>query len=121
VAITFPPWTTSPRTSTMTGGCTCDGVVSQSVWQSLFERNERIKLQQEHQAVTEDAQRQREDAQRQREEVQRLKERVEQERRRVEEAESSARCVLFLLFHSCWSCLVRVQGKWKWVRLVDGF
>lgn len=110
----FPPWiSTPPRTCTMMDGCTCDRVVSQSVWQSLFERNERIKLQQEHQAVGEDAQRQREEAQR-------LKERLEQERRRVEEAESSARCVLCLLLHSCWSCSVVVQSKWKWVRLIDG-
>lgn len=94
---------TSSCPSTMTDGCTCDHVVSQSVWQSLFERNERIKLQQEHQAVGEDAQRQREEARR-------LKERLEQERRRVEEAESSARCVLFFLFQSCWSCSVGVHG-----------
>ena len=56
------------------------------MWQSLFERNERIKLQRENAEVGANAERQREEAEQ-------LRNRLEEERRRVAEAEGNARWV----------------------------
>ena len=54
------------------------------MWQSLFERNERIKLQRENAEVGANAERQREEAEK-------LRNHLEEERRRVAEAEGNAR------------------------------
>lgn len=58
----------------------------QSVWQSLFERNERLKLQRENADIGAKSQRSQEEAAR-------LRARLGEERRKVQDAESNARCV----------------------------
>lgn len=58
--------------------------VTQSVWTSLYERNERLKLQRENAEAGANAQRQQEEARR-------LRQHLDKERRRVVEAETSAR------------------------------
>lgn len=84
-------------------------LVCQSVWQSLFERNERLKLQRENADMGANAQRNQEEAKRNQEEAKRLRARLGEERRKVQDAESNARCVLyrctlFTYFSKCIAC-----------------
>lgn len=64
----------------------CLSCCGQSVWQSLVERNERTKLQQEKAAAGADAQRQAQEAAE-------LRHKLEEERKRALEAENIARWV----------------------------
>lgn len=59
----------------------------QSVWNSLFERNERVKLQLENADMSAKSKRSQEEAAR-------LRARLGEERRKVQDAESNARCVV---------------------------
>lgn len=59
----------------------------QAVWQSLYERNERMKLQRENADMGANAQRNQEEAKR-------LRQRLGEERKKVQDAEGNARCVV---------------------------
>lgn len=65
------------------------------MWQSLFERNERLKLQRENADMGANAQRNKEEAAR-------LRARLGEERKKAQDAEGNARCV-----RAC----VRVWGR----------
>lgn len=57
------------------------------MWQSLYERNERMKLQRENADMGANAQRNQEEAKR-------LRLRLGEERKKVQDAEGNARCVV---------------------------